>query len=179
MGDLVDGKTNGEESGPLLTLHPSALLHQSHNQSAGLPPSLRVVVLLVQLQTILRVGPERVWKIKRESRNLQTAVRRNRSIHQWERFRPTWVVSAAPCRVASHPATLVDGHRPTVPLVPLQRVGRQVTHLQLCEIPLEVTEWHPGRMSDDEVAIFAGVIWKKKLRWFYVPELTWLHSLFL
>lgn len=114
-----------------------------------------------------------------ENQNLQSAIRRNRSIHQWERFGPTWVVSAAPSRVASHPATLVDGHCPAVPLIPLQRVRRQVTHLQLCKIPLEVTEWHPGKMSDDEVAVFSGVLWTKMLRWFYVPELTWLHSLFL
>lgn len=66
-GHLVDGKTNGEESGPLLPLHPSALLHQSHDHSAGLLPALRVVVLLIELQTILRVGPECVWQIKDSS----------------------------------------------------------------------------------------------------------------
>lgn len=37
---LVDGKTDGEEPGPLLTLHPPALLHQSHHQGAGLLPAL-------------------------------------------------------------------------------------------------------------------------------------------
>lgn len=63
-GHLVDGKTNGEESGSLLSLLPSALLHQSHDDSAGLLADLRVIVLLIQLQTILRVGPECVWQRK-------------------------------------------------------------------------------------------------------------------
>lgn len=79
----------------------------------------------------------------------QLAIRRVRTNNKSERFRPTGVVPAAPSRAASHPATLVHRHRPAVPLVTLQRVGRQVAHLQLCEIPLEVAEWHPERTSDD------------------------------
>lgn len=59
---LVDGKSNGEESGSLMTLHPSTFLHQSHNESAGHVPVLWVVILFVQLQPILRVRPERFCK---------------------------------------------------------------------------------------------------------------------
>lgn len=59
----------------------------------------------------------------------------------------TGVVSAAAGGVASHPATLVDRHRPAVPLLALQRVGRQVAHLQLCEVSLEIIERHPGRTN--------------------------------
>lgn len=47
-----------------MALHPSPFLHESHNHSAGhLPVPLvliLVVILLVQLQPILRVRPERV-----------------------------------------------------------------------------------------------------------------------
>lgn len=57
---------------------------------------------------------------------------------------PTWKVPAAAGRAASHPATLVDRHRPAVPLVFLQRVRRQVAHLQLCEELLEIIKGHPG-----------------------------------
>lgn len=59
--------------------------------------------------------------------------------------RPTWEVPAAASRAASHPATLVDRHRPAVSFITLQCVGRQVTHLQLCEVPLEIIKRHPGR----------------------------------
>lgn len=59
---FIDGKSDGKESRPLLALHPSTFLHQSHDQSARPLPVLWVVVLLIQLQPILRVGPERVCK---------------------------------------------------------------------------------------------------------------------
>lgn len=78
---------------------------------------------------------------------LKLASRGSKSI-KGETFSPTWEVSAASGRAAPHPAALVDGHRPAVPLLALQRVGRQVAHLQLCEVPLEILERHPGRESD-------------------------------
>lgn len=59
---LVDGKSDGEKFSPLMTLHPSTFLHQSHDDSAGPLPVLRVVILLIQLQPILRVDPECVCK---------------------------------------------------------------------------------------------------------------------
>lgn len=85
-----------------------------------------------------------------------------------EMFSPTWVVSAASGRAAPHPATLVDGHRPAVPLLTLQCVGRQVAHLQLGEIPLKIVERHPARKSDDKLQSvvkqvkqdFSGRAWK-------------------
>lgn len=46
---LVDGKSDGEESGPLMTLHPSTFLHQSHDYSADNLPVLWVIILLIQL----------------------------------------------------------------------------------------------------------------------------------
>lgn len=60
---FIDGKSDGEESWPLVALHPSAFLHQSYDKSAGPKALLRVVVLLRQLQPILGVGPERVCKM--------------------------------------------------------------------------------------------------------------------
>lgn len=56
---------------------------------------------------------------------------------------PTWEVPASASRAASHPATLIDRHRPTVSLIALQRVRGQVTHLQLGEVPLEIVKGHP------------------------------------
>lgn len=67
---FIDGKSDGKESRPLLALHPSTFLHQSHDQSARPLPVLWVVVLLIQLQPILRVGPERVCKT--QGRALET-----------------------------------------------------------------------------------------------------------
>lgn len=60
---LVDGKAYGEKFGPLMALHPSTFLHQCHDNSAGHLLVIRVIVLLIQLQTILRVCPKRVCKI--------------------------------------------------------------------------------------------------------------------
>ena len=57
---LVDGKSDGEELGPLVALHPATFLHQSHDHGAGRLAVLGVVVLLGQLQPILRVRPESV-----------------------------------------------------------------------------------------------------------------------
>lgn len=65
--------------------------------------------------------------------------------HKLKNLGPTWEIPAAASRAASHPATLVDRHRPAVSLLALQRVGRQVTHLQLCEVALEVIKRHPER----------------------------------
>lgn len=62
---FIDGKSDGQESRPLVALHPSTLLHQSNDKSACPMALLRVVVLLIQLQPILRVGPERVCKRQR------------------------------------------------------------------------------------------------------------------
>lgn len=62
---LVDGKSNGEESSPLLTLLPSTFLHQSDNDRASPLPVLWIVILLIQLQPILRVGPECVCKTQK------------------------------------------------------------------------------------------------------------------
>lgn len=67
---FIDGKSDGKESRPLLALHPSTFLHQSHDQSARPLPVLWVVVLLIQLQPILRVGPERVCRT--QGRALET-----------------------------------------------------------------------------------------------------------
>lgn len=79
---LIDRKSNGQESRPLLALHPSAFLHQSHDKSARPAPVLRVVVLLEQLQPVLRVGPECVCKTqgraletKASHRDIQSPVR--------------------------------------------------------------------------------------------------------
>lgn len=58
---------------------------------------------------------------------------------------PTWEIPATASRVAYHPATLIDRHRPTVPLIALQGVWCQVAHLQLCEVALEVFKRHPER----------------------------------
>ena len=55
----------------------------------------------------------------------------------------TWEVPAAPCGAASHPAALVHRHAPAVPLVALQCVGREVTHLQLGVAILEALKGHP------------------------------------
>lgn len=61
-----------------------------------------------------------------------------------KRTKPTWEVPTATSGASSHPATLVDRHRPAVPFIPLQRVGGQVAHLQLGEIPREIIKGHPG-----------------------------------
>lgn len=45
-----------------MTLHPSTFLHQSHDDSAGDLLVLRVIILFIQLQPILRIGPECVCK---------------------------------------------------------------------------------------------------------------------
>lgn len=58
---------------------------------------------------------------------------------------PTWEIPATASRVAPNPAALVDRHRPTVSLLTLQSVGRQVAHLQLCKVALEVFKRHPER----------------------------------
>lgn len=62
---LVDGKSDGEESGPLMALHPSTFLHQSHDDGADHLPVLWVVILLVQLQPILRVRPKCVCETQK------------------------------------------------------------------------------------------------------------------
>lgn len=59
---FINGKSDGEKSRSLMTLHPSTFLHQSHDHSAGDLLVLWVVILFIQLQPILRIGPERVCK---------------------------------------------------------------------------------------------------------------------
>lgn len=59
---FINGKSNGEKSRSLMTLHPSTFLHQSHDDCAGDLLVLWVVILFIQLQPILRIGPERVCK---------------------------------------------------------------------------------------------------------------------
>lgn len=159
---FIDGKSDGKESRPLLALHPSTFLHQSHDQSARPLPVLWVVVLLIQLQPILRVGPERVCKT--QGRALETKAS-HQDIQSRIRYdcrcdaknpRPTWEIPATASRVASHPAALVDRHGPAVPLVALQGVGRQVTQLQLCEVALEVFERHPEREGERKTIVSEG-----------------------
>lgn len=67
LGDhyLVDGKSNSEKFGTFMALHPSTFLHQRHDDSAEHLPVLWVVVLLIQLQSILRVCPKRVCKTQK------------------------------------------------------------------------------------------------------------------
>lgn len=62
-----------------------------------------------------------------------------------EKYGCTWVVSAASCRAASHPASLVHRHRPLVDLVILQGVRGEVADLDLCVVLLEILKWHPTK----------------------------------
>lgn len=145
---FIDWKSDGQESRTLVTLHPSTFLHQSYDKSARPVATLRVVVLLVQLQPVLRVGPERACKTQRTTTWLHLHLSTGFFLGIRSKLKisgPTWEIPATASRVASNPATLVDRHRPTVSLIALQCVGRQVTHLQLCEIALEVFKRHPER----------------------------------
>lgn len=56
---LINGKSNGEEFGSSMALHPPTFLHQSHHNCAEYLLFLGVV-LFVQPQPVLRVGPKRV-----------------------------------------------------------------------------------------------------------------------
>lgn len=57
---LVDCEANGEEVGSQLPVLAPILLHQSHQEAADHLRVIRVVVLLQEFQTVLRVGPESV-----------------------------------------------------------------------------------------------------------------------
>lgn len=57
---LVNGEADGEEVGPQLPVLPPVLLHQGHQEAADDLGVLGVVVLLQELQAVLRVGPESV-----------------------------------------------------------------------------------------------------------------------
>lgn len=175
---LIDGESDGEESGPLMTLHPSTFLHQSHNDGAGHLPVLRVIVLLVQLQPILRVSPICVWKTQEvnvQQRRYDSSPSKDTRIWSILAFRrvkyekkqsPTWEVPAAACRAASHPAALIDRHRPAVSFVTLKRVGGQVAHLQLCEVLLEIVKRHPGGEHERGCLLFAPLVISSVLKGF-------------
>lgn len=68
-----------------------------------------------------------------------------------EKKRLTWEVPAAARRAASHPATLVDRYRPAMSFITLQSVRRQVAHLQLCEVPLEIIKRHPEGGNESRI----------------------------
>lgn len=76
---------------------------------------------------------------------------------------PTWEIPATASRVASNPATLVDRHSPTVSLITLQSVRRQVTHLQLGEVALEVFKRHPESESEWKHSLANGLWWLESL----------------
>lgn len=101
---LIDGKPNGEELEPLVTLHPASFLHQRHDHRADHLPVLRVVVLLVQLELILRIRPKRV--LQKQFYKKWSWVYFLQVVKKGEG--PTWEVPAAAGRAASHPAALVD-----------------------------------------------------------------------
>lgn len=63
---LVDGEANGEEVGPQLPVLAPIFLHQSHEEAANHLRVIRVIILLQELETVLRVGPESVCVPRKE-----------------------------------------------------------------------------------------------------------------
>lgn len=184
----------------MMALLPSTLLHQSHDHRAARLFLLGFVVLLVQLQSVLGVGPERVWKKQMKTKCLPLETLKRLSLLGSSRS-PTWEVPAASSRAAPHPAALVDRHSPALSFITLQRVGGQITHLQLGEVPLEICERHPsgeherGSSGENNFLFLRtsssflndDLDWnvldrhcavRQRLRWFNSPELTGFHGLF-
>lgn len=64
---LIDGEANGEEIGPQLPVLAPVLLHQRHQEAANHLRVVRVIVLLQELQTVLRVGPESICPPRKET----------------------------------------------------------------------------------------------------------------
>lgn len=145
---LVDGEPDGEELGPLMALHPPTFLHQSHDDGAGQPFVLWVIVLLIELQPVLRVRPKCVCATQSKSacchRNLYTEEYDSVFLRYESRDNQTWEVPAATSRAPSHPPTLIYRHWPAMSFITLECVGGQVTHLQLSVVLLEIIETHPG-----------------------------------
>lgn len=63
---LVDSEANGEEVGPQLPVLAPIFLHQSHEEAANHLRVIRVIILLQELETVLRVGPESVCVPRKE-----------------------------------------------------------------------------------------------------------------